>query len=157
MNHQVLAPHSKQHLIFVPSVIAGHQEQILQVFSFFEFKINNYSKFIIWKGKWSMIVIILKQKNNPCACSCWTCTAATKRLASSMRVKVNFPFLFSDWDIADDFSIKCIGLLWNWKDFVIWAKCVKRNIWSEVLEGLFEIGVLQMVFWLYLYIDFLGH
>ena len=28
---QVLAPHSKQHLIFVPSVIAGQQEQILQV------------------------------------------------------------------------------------------------------------------------------
>ena len=29
--NQVLAPHSKQHLIFVPSVIAGQQEQILQV------------------------------------------------------------------------------------------------------------------------------
>ena len=29
--YQVLAPHSKQHLIFVPSVIAGQQEQILQV------------------------------------------------------------------------------------------------------------------------------
>ena len=71
---QVLAPHSKQHLIFVPSVIAGQQEQILQVLpSVIIIMINNH---------WSLFWV------SSLACSCWTCTVV-RRLALSMRAKVN--------------------------------------------------------------------
>ena len=71
---QVLAPHSKQHLIFVPSVIAGQQEQILQVLpSLIIIMINNH-----WSSLWLSSL----------ACSCWTCTVV-RRLALSMRAKVN--------------------------------------------------------------------